>query len=488
LNKDRLIFYTATGSGDIVSINVIEVTMNDDPTSVDTSAPVQQAPQEPLSPAQEPIQPITSTPKKNKGLKRLLLGVSIFGLLAAAGVGHYMLVYLPNTPENVLKKAVANFASDKNYSIAGRLDHGDGNLPDFDYTIKVVGSSVYATVDSSSFMMGPKAELMSVDGKNYVKTSAWMNPTELSKQYTNYGPKGLQENLAEFAETSGVFTYQDTWMQIDDFVFDAPSTNTPSTPQTIEEAGVSLKSIETTEEVDGVKLRNYKVSLTKDGFVRLLDQISGSQLLSNGFEAYSSKEGFPETVDMDVKVDISTKKIHSLSYSGRPFRDATLSMNLTPANDTITAPQNAPLVSDTLDYGIVKTIIFNPIAQNANDASDRERIADIKGIKMAMEIYHRKNDKYPTRGFSVVTVSGNMSDAMRGADNAIFDDPNGKRFNWHGSQYTYIGEAPDSSEMCGTAYYDMNTGKDIPSPDCSKFWVVTSLNNGQEFKLTSDQQ
>lgn len=435
---------------------------------------------------QSPLPPTPPEPHQSGKRKRIILAVlALLALFIAAGVAYVLLVYIPNTPENVLKKAVSNFADGGNYTITGRLDHGDGNAPDFNYTIKTAGSDALVIIDSSTFVMGPNVELMQVGGAKYVKFDEWMDAAELANHYANYTSPGIQEALAEFAGTTGIYANQGKWIQVDDFVFDNPAGSDSAPPASIEEAGISIDSIGSAEQKDGKRLQNYKIKLTKDGFARLLDQISGSSIPRSVFDKYVANNGFPESISLDLQVDKSTKTIHSLSYSGRPFRDATLSLDLSPGENSFTAPENAPLASKVLDYGIVRTLIFNPDFQSADGAGDRERIADIKGIKMAMEIYRNKIGNYPTRSYPAFQDS-EMMQTMKGADREIFVDPVGKFLSRHGSQYTYIGETAEGSETCGSSFYDLNTQQDFAAPDCTKFWVVTTLDNGQEYKQTSD--
>lgn len=405
-------------------------------------------------------------------------------VLASSILAYIFFLYLPNKPDNILKKALVSFTQEGSYTVSGRLDEGDANAPDFDYTIKTNGSDFLASIDSSTYMMGPKLDIMKAGGKTYIKSGQWMDKKELAKHYTNLGPKGIQEHLADFAETSGIYTHQDEWIKIDDFVFENTMTGNTKSPKTIEEAGISLVSIGSAEQNNGKKLQNYKLRLSKDGFIKLLNRMSDSAISSNIVSGYLQANGFPDSISIDLQVDTHSKKVHHIKYYGRPLRDATLSLDLTASDNKISAPDSAPLASEILDYGIVKTILFNPDLQNGESKSDRERIADVKGIKMTMEIYKHKHGNYPRRS-NMALDSDKLFNEMKGLDRNIFIDPNGKLMNLHGSQYTYIGEAAGGNSTCGGNYYDVVTQKDFKAADCTKFWVATTLDNGQEFKLVS---
>ncbi len=441
-----------------------------------------------IQPEPTPFQPVnetTNTPdpikKKHGGLIALIVFISV--LLIAVGVATYIFViYIPNKPENVFKKAVLNLSKGGNYTVNGSLDQGNPNVPEYTYSIKTDGTNYSAHIDASTFMMSPSVDLEMINGKTYIKTTGWMDSAELATHYTNTGEKGIQEYLAEFAEKSGVYGNQDKWMQVDSFVLDNPSSTASTTPKSPDEAGISIESIGNIEQKDGKKLRSYTLSLTKEAFASMLNYVTHTSLPGSMINA----NNFPESLKVTVVIDTSTKTVNTLTYTGRPLDDINLSFTLRADTNRLTAPDNAPLVSSTLDYGIVNPIIFNPSLQSANDSTDRERIADLKGIAMAAEIYRQKHGAYPSRG-AVRASDGLFESNFPSASSATFTDPMNRFTNMNGSQYTYIGQTAEGNETCGGLYFYATTQNDFSSPDCDRFWVVTNLNNGQEFKLTSPQ-
>lgn len=445
--------------------------MNEDSQPSHTEPTVTEpALQEPIVPAAPT--PVSLPPKK----KKKWLAVSIILLLLlflGLGAAYALLVYIPNKPENVLKTAMKHFAEDGNYTVRGRLDHGDGNAPDFNYELKTNNEDFHVRVDATTFVMNPSMEVLRVNGKTYVNASNWMDKAGLSERFLNYAEKGIQEYLAEFAENSGLYANQGDWVEIDSWVFDTTGGDGQTTPR---EADVTIESVGSVENRDGKKVRTYDISTTKEGFAGLLSNLDGSGLVKSIFEEYAKKNGFPDKIHFALEVDTSSKTIHKATYDGRPFRDATLSVELVTARNSFEAPTIALLASKTLRSGVLWSQLFNPLFQSADSSSDRERIADMKAIKMGLEIHKAMYGDYPSRMDIATNGEGYLRDRLPNADPGVFKDPNNRFIGMHGSQYAYVAYASDGSEMCGPH----NGAK------CEKYFVATTLDNGQEYKLVSD--
>lgn len=448
--------------------------MNEVPQTITPQTP----PASPLAGPSAPVEPPQApAEKRSPGGRKKLLGILLVVLLLLLGGGvaaYSTLVVVPNRPENVFKKALANFVSESaDYTVTGRLDQGGHDEADFDYEIKTSGSDVYVAVDSSTFMMGPKVEVQRSGGKSYIRMSQFYDSAELARRYTNLGEKGLQEYMAEFTDKSDISANQDTWLEVNSYLLDQPAGNASN--QEVGEADIRLVEVGEKEEADGKQIQHYKVSVSRAGLRSLIGKLDSSNILAAVFDRYAGTEGFPESIEASVQVDTNTKTLHKLTYNGRPFRDATLSLDLTTGPNDLEEPQG-PLLTSKLAYGIVWSELFNPILQQGSTEADKERVADMKGIKTALEIYKARNGHYPDRYSMAVNQENTFPVLFPGADFAVFTDPAGRFIGRNGSQYAYVGETADGNQSCGP-----HNG-----PPCEKYFIVTTLDNGQEYQLNSD--
>ena len=74
-----------------------------------------------------------------------------------------------------------------------------------------------------------------------------------------------------------------------------------------------------------------------------------------------------------------------------------MSIHATESSDTITAPEGSVKLSEALSYGVAWSGLIRADMQNGKTERDNERIADLKGMKLAFEIYKAKNGTYPDR-------------------------------------------------------------------------------------------
>ena len=444
------------------------------------------APQ-PLQPQMPPMQPMhvsgsqmQKAQKKKKGvfIALVLLCILLFG---GGGAAYYVFMYLPNTPENVLKKALLNYSNQSGgYSFSGRLDQGDSNNADFTFTsVSDTAGHSETTVSAHSVVQTPSTTVLSSGGKYYVKFSNFWDSKELAKHYTNATKTlTLEEYIARFADKSGVAAHGNEWMQVDDFIVAQPRAGQGSTPA-LSEKDITIGA-NSTETVNGEVLRKYEVTANSSAIAQLaniLDKQTASGIFSNVFTAYNSANGPIEQLKLTVWVNPKTKSLTKVTYAGRPFKDATLNFELAAAGSKkpAAAPDGAPLATRILGYGIVWDELFNSKFQQANSATDRERIADMKGIKAALEIYKAKNGSYPDRYEMAVNQQALLGGKMDGVDFEIFKDPNGRFIGLNGSQYAYVGESADGSQDCGRF-----------STACQKFFIVTTLDDNTEYQLNSD--
>lgn len=466
----------------VMEPNIVTPPTQTPPTTNQTMPPPQEP--QPVTPQQPepstPIDPVLAESSRSKRKTALLLLLSS-ALLAIITAGLYSwFIYLPNTPEAVLKKAAENFSSDvSNYTVSGRLDQAGPNDPDFTYTIKTDDSgNLYTDVSASTFVVSPAVSAQRVNGKTFVLFNGFESTQTLASRYGNAtGIKGIQEHIAEFVDNSEIYNAQNKWIEIDEFIFDQPiNTQVEAKAAAFGESSYTVGEVEVK---DGIKTRKYNISVDKSGFKRTLEQLEstiGTPLLSEIFEIYSSSNNFAEQIDMSLWVNLKTKRIHQLSYDGRPFQDATLSINLVSAPDNEITQPEAQKLTDTLSFGVVWSRFFNGRFQSGNSEADKERIADLKGIKTALEIYKAKNGYYPERYEMSVQQESFIRGTMPGADLEVFKDPSDRLIGLNGSQYAYVSSLNSGEEGCGR----------FSSP-CEKYFIATTLDDGTQYQLNSDQ-
>lgn len=236
---------------------------------------------------------------------------------------------------------------------------------------------------------------------------------------------------------------------------------------------------------DGKQIRTYQVEISKEGFDWLLSYVGKTSILGVTFGDYAEDNGFPDKLTFEMDIDVKAREVVQLSYNGMPFRDAELSINIQSADHELKLPQASKLASQAMGFGITNTFLFHPTNYLDRSPHDQKRIADMKIIKTALEIYYRQHGNYPHRTAPSLPRD-NLLKLMPGVNQEAFVDPSGRFLNQYGSQYTYIPEDASGSGTCGTSFYSFNTGESFQAPDCVKFWIVTRLDNGQEYKLVSD--
>lgn len=438
------------------------------------------APSQPVAP-QAPPEPIVTgsqLQKTSSKRKRNIILLIIFLLLALVGgaAAYVWYVYIPNKPEVVLRKAVESYINDKTgYTITGKLDRSGPNDPDFDYSIKTnAQGGATSNLYMSTFLQSPHIETIKADDKLYVNFGGFEDFKTLAKHYTNVGAPGIQEAVAAFTESSGLVGNQNKWLQVDDFILEQPAAPKNSGERLPGIPGAALKTIGAEETLNGKKTRKYEVTLDKDAFKLLVthvDMNAGVPLLSGimAGETVSVNE-----VKLDVWVNLSTKKIEQVTYSGRPFQNATFDIKIAASDGNSAQAPAAQLLSSALNYGIVNSIIFNPVLQQGDSDSDKQRIADLKGIKTALEIYKAKKGFYPERYEMSVNQEGFIKSQMPGADLEVFKDPRSNLIGRNGSQYAYVPALKDDSQNCGKF-----------AKPCEKFFINTTLNDGQQYQLNS---
>ncbi len=428
------------------------------------------------SSSSEPILKSNNRVKKSK--KPLIISLAIVLLLALGAVGYVIGVYIPNKPENVFKKGLENFANKKDgYHITGKIDQGDNNAPDFNFNADVdKNSNSSSELTISDFIISPTISYRNINGQSFVNLNNVLNSVDLAKKYTNIGKPGLAEEIAKLADLAKLKDAQDKWVEVPFYLLQSGESPSNINPETVNTDIYNITpKIDGTENVNGVQARKYEITLTRDNFLSLVTLFGSGNVanpLSESLISYSQANQMSNSLPFSIWINPKTKRIVQISYSGRPYKDATLDFKVTAANKTIEVSKSYDLFG-LVDYGIVDDHLFNKSTQNATTDGDKERFADLKGIKTALEIYKNKNGYYPSRGNIAVGQEAYVSKNMPGASLNVFKDPNGRFIGKNGSQYAYVPAAKDGNENC--------SGK-----DCTKYFIVTTLDNGQKLQYNSE--
>ena len=117
--------------------------------------------------------------------------------------------------------------------------------------------------------------------------------------------------------------------------------------------------------------------------------------------------------------------------------------------------------------------MFSKDYQKAGSEGDKESIADLKGIKTALEIYKAKNGHYPVRYDLSVNQQSFITNQMPGASLEVFKDPSGRFIGLNGSQYSYVPSTTSGDESCSGS-------------DCAKYFIFVTLDDGTKFQFNSD--
>lgn len=427
-----------------------------------------------------PQQFVTGSGMHKKSSKRkfvIIFGILTTLLMLGGGAAAYVvLYYVPNKPEVVLNNAVIAFDEKPgNYDVSGRLDQAGPNDPDFDFKMTTASSGNASTeLFMSTFLQNPHIKTVKNNGKFYVYFSGFEDFKTMAKHYSNAGVPGIQEAIAAFTESSNIASNQQKWIQIDDFILDQPAA--PAVPAKIQGIpGATLNTIGAVETVNGKQARKYEVTLDKNAFRLLighLDKSAGAPVLSGilGVQEVTANE-----VKVNVWVDLKSKTIEQLTYSGRPLRNATLDIKIAQAKSANIESVTGEKLTKQLGYGIVNSVIFNKVWQQGGNDMDKERIADLKGIKTALEIYKARTGSYPERYEMAVNQEALIGGQMKGADPEVFKDPGGRYIGRSGSQYAYVPALSNDDQNCGKF-----------SKPCTKYFINTTLDDGKQYQLNSD--
>ena len=440
-----------------------------------SAAPVQQSIK-----ASAPQQFVTGSGMQKKSSARKLViifsGLATLLMLVGGAAAYFFIYYIPNKPEVVLNNAVIAFVEKPdNYEISGKFDQAGPNDPDFDFKMTTASSGNASTdLFMSTFLLQPHIQMVKNNGKLYVQFSGFEDFKTLAKHYSNYGAPGIQEAIAAFAESSNVATNQQKWIQVDDFIISQPFAS--ATPKKIQGIpGATLNTIGAVETINQKQARKYEVTLSKEAFKLLIGQLdknAGAPVLSGilGVQDVTASE-----VKVSVWVDIKSKTIEQIVYSGKPLKNATFDIKITQVKSAKIESPSGDKLSKQLGYGIVSSTIFSKVWQQSGSDTDKERIADLKGIKTALEIYKARNGSYPERYEMAVNQVALISGPMRGADPEVFKDPSGLYIGRSGSQYAYVPSQGNDDQNC-----------DKLSKPCAKYFINTTLDDGNQFQLNSD--
>lgn len=428
-----------------------------------------------------PPQPVISASDlhKRKSRTKLFVGLGIVLFLITSigvAVAYVFMVYLPNKPEVVLNNAVIAFVEKPgNYDVSGKLDQAGPNDPDFNFKMTTAGSGNASTeLFMSTFLQNPHIKTVKNNDKVYVQFSGFEDFKTMAKHYRNAGAPGIQEAIAAFTESSNIASNQQKWIQVDDFILDQPAA--PAAPAKIQGIpGAILNTVGAVETINGKQARKYEVTLDKNAFrlfIGQLDKNAGAPVLSGilGVQEVTANE-----VKVNVWVDLKSKTIEQVTYSGRPLNNATFDIKIAQAKSANIESVNGEKLTKHLGYGIVNSVIFNKVWQQGVSDTDKERIADLKGIKMALEIYKARTGSYPERYEMAVNQEALIGGQMKGADPEVFKDPGGRYIGRSGSQYAYVPALSNDDQNCGKF-----------SKPCTKFFINTTLDDGKQYQLNSD--
>ncbi len=437
-------------------------------------------PLQPTLPASAPQQFVTGSGIHKKSSRRkFILFFGILASLLAIGGGaaaYFFLQYVPNKPEIVLNNAVIAFVEKPgNYDISGKLDQAGPNDPDFDFRMTTASSGNASTeLFMSTFLQNPHIQTVKNNNKVYVQFSGFEDFKTMAKHYRNSGAPGIQEAIAAFTESSNIAANQQKWIQVDDFILNQPAA--PATPTKIQGIpGATLNTVGAVETINGKQARKYEVTLNKDAFkllVAQLDKNAGVPVLSGilGVQDVTAGE-----VKVNVWVDLKSKTIEQITYSGRPLKNATFDIKIAQAKSANIESVAGDKLTKQLGYGIVNDVIFNKVWQQGGSDTDKQRIADLKGIKAALEIYKARTGSYPERYEMAVNQDALIGGQMKGADPEVFKDPGGRYIGRSGSQYAYVPAQGNDDQNCGKF-----------SKPCIKFFINTTLDDGKQYQLNSD--
>lgn len=322
----------------------------------------------------EPTQPISSTPESENapasvssssggGKKNLFSGkkkivaivIAVIALLISASAGAYYLVYLPNTPQNILKKSAENTLKLQQVSGSGSASVTTKDSGAFTVGYKIQSDSVKNTasakVDVAYSGVKLPFEVRSVDKAVYLKVGDLSTVKALATGYLGAESAGLVDTLSK--------QISDKWIEFDESLIKTATTdkcsilagNNSISEQQVQQI-VSLYDKNTfidikktsPDTVNGQKVIKAELGLNKDkakAFAKDAEQLDIVKKLKDcgGDTATKSDtvkkaESATGTYEFTVWVNKSKKEIVKMAFKGTD-KDTTMNVDFTYNKDKV---------------------------------------------------------------------------------------------------------------------------------------------------------
>lgn len=399
----------------------------------------------------------TDTHAKSKKYNKFLLPLVLLAVVVA-GYFLYSLITQPTTEEvalNAIKKLELN---DSLYHIDVQLGRASNNYSithDNSGNVKVVSNdNTFLKTHSGAFIKLSSEDDSAADFMKDVLMLGTPNSKNMNK-------------------------LQNKWVEVGTYLGSNPALPNFTPPEKFSFDDVSIaRAIE--KEAQNDTYITGTASMNPSELYDLLAMLDG-KIGYRIFTSHLSKADFTkEEISADIKLTPEQKleKVNTNDFAGR-----LLSIHLShPASGSVSTDLQSIPLPELVDYSFISDTVFNDDLQAADSKDDQERIADIKAMKTAFDIYeHRTGEVKSYFGFDQEEFIANR---MPGADEELFTDPEGNIIGRNGGSYAYAGEAEGDDSRCGGTVYDFDLGE-IELPPCEKFFIITTLSTGQDFQLNS---
>jgi len=432
---------------------------------------------------------------KKKTSKLTILLLTLIPLVAAvAGVAYYIYIFLPSTPENVLRTAVNDLLQNpSSYTINGEFETESKKELNYRFSVSSdVNGSQELTVTTDAPLTDGVINLRRVNEKYYANFADFINQDELDEAAKDFeGSLDLDNKLLDFAKRTKIEENQESWMEVPQFVFYQPVTANSKIASELDSFENDSYILNNYSDESNDQ-REYSLNVESNNIYRLAKQMDHGRrgFVTDSLLLYEqNNRDFPDAITLNIAINTKTKKINQISFASSAFDAASLSLTVTPdeSNNEIIMP-NVSTVESILGYEFVDSALFAETFQVGANLADRQKVADIKAIAMALQVHKTHTGFYPDRS-EVADGLDFFEIAMPSVERSFFLDSNGKSIGLNGSLYAYVSERNDDELNCPDeveCVSDKTTCGEFVNIRCHKFWVATTLSDGSEFKIVAN--
>lgn len=443
----------------------------------------------------------SSRPPRKTKLKIILitiLGVIIFGGVAYGGYYVYQNIW-PNNPDSLFWQALANFNMENRMSVDGSLSFTLTTLQSSSTTSAFnVFSDLVSGSDQQKGSLKFSSKYDRTDVNNILADSEFtVNFSEISFRLLarmigkNLYFKVTDQNLSVLGE---LFSIPDSWVQVDinqqqqELLSQSGSLNGAQSAISIndvfkiirETQPFQIELLEKNDESFGQQAYIYKVIWSRQGFDKMLQDLVAAvpdeqrqKLLAERLQPLTDDE-WNRLSSTEIKIWILKKdkmlRQMSFHYNRNEVNiEQNIDVTLLIAMQALQQPLKVEVPTDAISLEDLMKQMFSTlfsdsnIEQQNNYQVDARRIADIKQIQTALELYYNDYNRYPNSSGNAIKLGDSNNTCLSGD----------LGFGFSCSGMTYMGNVPNDPEFPKYYYNYLSDGNNY----LLEFYIAQDVGN-----------